>query len=217
MTTSGVTAWSKTARDIVEAALCFELGISQDIGDVSSGELNQALHQLNSLLRKLSQASYLLTTATVTIPADDASGILPVGINSVISARLSETNERILARFERDEYYSLPNKAASGAPTCFYADRQRDATTLFVWPVPSVNTDIRVDYYRAIETVTNASETVDIPEEWQAMVIANLAVMCAGRYRISPNEVPELFARADQLMRTFEDDQRPASYYMGAW
>lgn len=217
MTTSGIADWSLTANEVINSALGDELGVIGLGEQADADDASFALYHLNALLKGLADNAHLETIGTVTIPANDASGILSADVQDVVSARILTTYERPLARFERDEYLSLPNKTASGEPTCFYVSRQRDAVTMYVWPVPTVETTIRIDYHRRIEVVTDIAETLDLPEEYLPALVANLAARCAGRFRISPNEMPELFNRAQTLMRELQDGQRPASYMLGAY
>src|SRR3712207_1356320 len=113
MPTSGVTAWSLTAREHVTTAL-------QDARVISLGEepaaeeLAACLRRFNGMLKSWARASslWLEQTVEVTITGGDGSLALDAGIKDVISARVSvsATHERPLARWERDEYYILSNK-----------------------------------------------------------------------------------------------------------
>jgi hypothetical protein len=214
MPTSGVTAWSMTARDIITAALD-ENAILPLGEEMEAAEATKCMIRLNALLKSWRIGGHLEATGTVTVLADTASGELDGDIQAVLTARLVEsaTNERPLARFERDEYFMLPNKTASGTPSIFYADQQRDAPVLYVWPVPTANATLKITYLRKPDTVTGLSETVDIPEEYQEALYSNLAVRCCGIFGIEPKA--ELVARAQRLEREMFDNSRPASYFMG--
>lgn len=215
MATSGVTAWSMTARDIIQTAL-------EENGIVPLGEAPEAeeaaacMRRLNGILKSWRWGMHLEAQADVTIPADSASGTVAGDVNEIIGARYVEsaTNERLLARWERDQYLSLPNKTASGTPTIFYVQSRVDTLTLYVWPVPTAEATIKVDYLRKPETITDLSETVDFPQKYQEALYANLAVQCAGLFGATPS--PELVARAAMLKLEMDDAERPASYYMGA-
>jgi hypothetical protein len=214
MATSGVTAWSLTARDIITASLR-ETGIIGVEETPTAAEADLCLLRLNALLKSWSFGKHLETTGTVTITANSQSGTIDPSINEVLSARVIEGTdyERQLTRWERDEYFRLPNKASSGRPTAFFADKRLDAIVLYIWPVPTEETQIRVDYLRLPQTVTALSETVDIPSEYQEALFANLAVQCAGIFGQQPSG--ELVQRAAMLKRSAEDRERPASYMLG--
>lgn len=218
MPTSGTTAWELTANDAVTQALS-ELAVTELGEDPQAEEMTFGLFHLNALLKSWQNLSYLETTGTVTIPADTESGTLSADIQEVISARYAGDFDRWLHRYNRDEYLAIPNKDASGEPTIFYVSNQRDATVMYVWPVPTAETTIKIDYRRKPDTVTAASETIDFPEEYQGALIANLAVRLAGRFGdgIPQRTFAELKERAERLRIEMEDLERPASYNLGPW
>lgn len=216
MATSGVTTWSLTARDIITASLQ-ENGII-GLGDQPEAEEADAcLLRLNAILKSWQVGMHLQADEPVAVPAATASVVLPADVDQVISARFvqSSTFQRPLARWERDDYLSLPNKAAAGNPTIFYVADQVDTCTLYVWPVSAAGASLLIDYLRKPETITNLGQTVDFPEKYQEALYSMLAVRCAGLFGVSPS--PELAQRAERLRREIEDMERPAAYTMGAY
>lgn len=215
MTTSGVTAWSLTARDIIATALQ-EGGIIPLGDDAEADEAEACLVRLNGLLKSWRIGNGLLTQASVITTPNVASVTLDDAIESVISVRLvqSATNERMLWPWTRDEYYQVPNRATSGSPTIYYTDEQRDASMLYVWPVPTTAMTLKVDYQRMPETVTNLNETVDFPQKYNETLYANLAVRCWGIFNSDTPPPAELVARANYLERMMFDRERPTSYIM---
>lgn len=217
MATSGTTVFSNTARDVAHAALQ-ECGIIPLGETMEAAEMSAVLLRLNGMLKSWQARGVTWKQETISqaITANTASATLPVNVRGVNGARfvISSTNERPLQRWERDQYYSLPNKAASGTPTIFHLDRNTGQAVLYVWPVPTANGTVKLDIDRAMDTVTDGSETIDIPEEWAETVYTNLAVRCA---RIFGAKLPqELVAQAAMLERELFDEARPASYWMGA-
>lgn len=215
MTVSTVTAWSLTARQIISMAL-EEVAIPGIGKSPKANELQAGLDRLNALLKSWQAKGGNLfreTEADVAITGGDGIVTLPAGVRSVSSVRLviSATNQRLLHPFTRSEYLSLPNKTAVGSPTIYYLSRQRDAAELHIWPVPSTNQTLKIDYARVGFTVMDASETIDIPEEWQEAVYTNLAVQLARVWN-APLP-PELVARAQRLETEMLDADRPDSYY----
>lgn len=216
MATSGVTAWSLTARDIITAALeenaIIRLGKSP-----TAPEATACLSRLNALLKSLPVGRHLEQEYTVTVPAATASVVLDEDVREVIRANYvqSASFQRLLARWERDDYFDLSNKAAAGEPVAFYAAKELNQFRLYVWPVKATEATLKVDCLRTPETVTDLGQTVDWPEEYQEALYANLAVRCAGIFGVDPR--PELVARSQVLRREMEDAERPASYFMGAW
>lgn len=217
MATSGVTAWTLTVRDIVEQVLGDELGIIGIGRDARANEAEYVMRRLNMLLKEHTNAAHLETQGTVTIPADSSSGTIADNVQDVISARVVSTYERPLTRFGRDEYLMIPNKEAGGEPTCFYVSSQRDNTIMYVWPTPSVETTIKIDYRRTPETVTDLAETIDFPPQYHPALIVKLASMCLGRFGkgISPDTKVDVLNRASELWGAMQDEERPSSYMLG--
>lgn len=213
MPTSGTTAWSLTARDIITAAL-EENNVIPLGRDPKAKELDACILRLNGLLKSWAVGMHQEALADVAVVADAASVALDAEVESILSLRLvtSATSERPLVRIPRDRYLELPNKAQSGTPTMFYESQATDGVTIYLWPVPTTDTTLKANYLRKPETVTNASETVDFPQRWQEALFTNLAMRCAGIFGIQPG--PELITRAQRLEREMLDADRPESYFM---
>lgn len=213
MTTSGITAWELTARDHITAAL-------RDARIIASGsepdaeELDDCLLRLNGLLKSWSTKANLFreTETTATITAGDPTVTLPADVRDVSGVRMvvSATSERPLAPWTRSQYLQLPNKASVGNPTIYYLTRGVGAPELSVWPVPSSNVTLKLDYSRVAETVTDATETLDIPQEWQEAVWKNLAVECAELFGAQLSD--RYIMRAMELYQQFLDSDRPDFY-----
>lgn len=211
MATSGTTAWSMTAQEMIVHALRKNSIIS--LGESpTTEEVAECLIVLNGILRSMSPGMYLASSAAVAVTANNASGFLYEFVSEVLSARLAvATNyERPLTRWGRSEYLEMPNKAQVGDPVAFYADCKRDAVELYMWPVPSRDITILIEYNRAPETVTDAAQTVDFPEKYNELLFSELAMNCAGIFGREPP--PLLVSRTDYLRGQFEDNERPESY-----
>ncbi len=218
MATSGVTAFSNTARDYITQAMK-EARILSSNGSPKASELVDMIFRLNLVLKSWQANGVNLwreTNGTLTIPGAQASGTLPVGVRDVTSARLVlSTYERPLAQITREEYNEIPNKDSVGSPSCYYVSRQRDAAEIYVWPVSATDMELKVDYDRIAETVTDGTETVDLPEEWADLLIATLAVRACQMFG-APLDA-ELAARYQGLERAMFDSDRPRSYFVGAY
>lgn len=217
MTTSGVTAWALTARDIVTAALR-DARILASGTDPEADELEDCILRLNGMLKSWQMKANLFreVEATVAITAGDPTISLPAGVRDVSTVRhiLSATNERQLFPWNRGQYLQVPNKAAIGNPSIYYISRTVGGVDLTVWPVPSSNITLKIDYSRIAETVTNASQTLDIPEEWHETVYKNLAVECADLFGAALS--PRYINRAAELYQQFLDSDRPDFYQFEA-
>lgn len=216
MATSGVTAFSNTARDLITQAMR-EAKIISGNGTPKAPEMVDMIFRLNSLLKGWQAKGVNLwreTNGTLTIPGGQASGTLPIGVRDVTTASLvmSATLTRPLQQLTREEYNSIPNVAAVGTPSCYYVSRQRDAVEIYVWPVSATDMDFTVDYDRVVETVTDGSETVDFPAEYTDCLVANLAVRACQAFGAELTQ--ELFSRAQMLEQLMLDSDRPKSYFV---
>jgi len=213
MTTSGTTAWTVTAGDIIKTAM----GPILDPGaDPEAGEMEDCLVHLNGLLKSWQGRGVGLShqaTGTITTAPGDASGTIDGAIRSISSAWLvvSATQDRPLFPIDRTQYLRLPNKVQVGSPTMFYFSRQRDAPELHLWPVSATAATIRIDYDRIVETVTALTETIDIRAELFEAVWTNLATMIAPAVFGVPCP-PKIEARAQILEAQMLDAERPDVY-----
>lgn len=223
MTTSGVISTVITAREVMQNA-------AQDLGVLGAGESLAAeeyqamMSRLNYMLKSWQALGCNLwrkTTGEITIPAETASGALDPNVIDVYAARVVVgTNELPIMRWEDGQYLQIPNKASPGRPTAFYIDKQRDAVNMYVWPVPSAETVIKIDYARVIEDVTDPNETLDVPQQWAETVWKSLGSRCAnmfGATRLDPNTVLALKQEAAVLEEQLLNMDRPSSVFMGGW
>ncbi len=222
MPTSGITTWSLTAQQICTAA-AEELGIlplgevleADEIGTASSG----MIMRLNAMLKTWSIKANLFREATgeVEVPAGEGTGTLPQGIRDVSAVRLvlSDTNERPLAEWPRGNYLTIPNKTTEGDPTAYYLSQGIGGLTVSLWPVPTTDKVLKIDYSRSAEIITSASQTVDIVQEYQEAVYKGLAVRCAnmfGAARLDAITLQKVAAEAAELERIMLDADRPNAY-----
>lgn len=217
MATSGDTAFTLTARDHVQAALedakIIPLG-----DDPEAAELAACIRRFNGMLKswQTKGVSWKQETISQIIAADTANTTIPAYVRAVNGARYvdSTVNERAMSRFERDDYYLLPNKTAAGISTIYYTERGPTSVDIYVWPVPTVEATLKLDIDRKMDTITSGSETVDIPEEWTETVYMNLAIRVAEIFGAQLS--PIYIATAKDLEVQLFDAYRPASYFMGA-
>jgi hypothetical protein len=170
VTTSGTISSTMQASEIVAAAMQ-ELGVLS-AGEAPDGEeLELGLRSLNWMLKSWQAKGYNLwreTNGTVTLAPGENYGQLDPNIRDVTSARaiVGTGYERQMFRWGREQYQQLPNKLTPGSPTIYYPEKHRDSIWLYVWPVPTDETILVLDYVRVIEDVTDGAQTVDLPPAW---------------------------------------------------
>jgi hypothetical protein len=219
VTTSGITSWPLTAGEIVAQAT-YELG-AYSAGETPSGEdMEDGLLRLNGMLNYWSGEGnlYREETGTLVIAAATASGTLPEGVKQVSSVRhvVSTTNHRQLVSWERAQFYMLPNRIAVGSPSIYYVGKTLSGLTINLWPVSSTSITLAIDYGRAVETVTDPAETLDVPQDWQEAIIQGLASRMAnmfGATKTDPSTVSRIDSRAAALYQRLLDRDRPDAYH----
>jgi hypothetical protein len=129
-----------------------------------------------------------------------------------------------IARLNREQYLTLPNKGFSGRPLQFYLERvlDSDSTIAFaetprmvLWPVPDYGSSwnsIALVRHRYIADVTDFNAPIELPIRWYDSVIWWVASYLAA-------ELPEvpmdrelmLAARADKELGEAIDEERDNS------
>jgi hypothetical protein len=128
----------------------------------------------------------------------------------------------------RQEYFDLPNKAASpSVPVSFYFDSQRDDGVLYVWPAPDTNAasdyTLEYTYLRRIDDMVASTDDLDMPQEWLDPVIWMLADDLETEYPVNDARLAAKIERkaieAKQVLDYWDTEN--ASLYMqpdiGQW
>jgi hypothetical protein len=214
MTTSGVTAYNPTARDVCTFALR-KIGAASIAQDVSEAEISPVLDELNLMLKEWEHYSPNLfrhNEGSVAVVANAPSYSLTSG-NPL---RLVEVRYRYpptsnpadqrdlpMEQMTLEQYRTLPVKLTNGSPpTQWFFLPQESGQTLYVWPVPAVATGdlIVYTYQRRFEIVTDLSQTLDFPEEYLTAVVYNLASRLVVTYGVETKTGDNIIAMASELL-----------------
>lgn len=156
-------------------------------------------------------------------------------LNSISFVRLRATGSTILdvtefviantpseipmARINRDDYTSLPDKAFQGRPVQFWLDIQRDAPVIRYWPAAQLAYTfyqlvlMRKRYLMDVGTLT---QTLDVPQRWYDAIVWVLASkLCFEIQEIDPNLIPSIQQAADRALAsawTGEEDSSPVFF-----
>jgi len=222
MTVSTSIAFNMTARDMVEKALRL-INVLGKTENVSAEDGEDARITLNMMLKTLEADGcniWRQQESTVTFGASVGTVTLDPRVVDVIEARcVRATNSELpLGRWERGQYITIPNKAATGIPTAYYFQKNRDAVTLTLWPVPYVSTVINFTAARVIADIVELSDTVDVPQEWLECIVYMLADRLAiewGSVIVNSAAAARVKDRADALYSVMRDFDRPGSITMG--
>lgn len=131
-----------------------------------------------------------------------------------IRRKEASTNEIPIVDASREEYYNLPNKSQKGTPIQVYYDRQDVAGEKYgvmnVWSPPSSSKPvINFTYERKIQIMTDADETIDIPDYAQEAFIYAVAMKLIPKYGASPEKKADIKQEAYELRQnllSFDSD-----------
>jgi hypothetical protein len=186
MSVSGSTDFKSSAAEIIADALGL-LGVLAEEEPLPAYDLQRGMRKLTQMLKHwegLGIGGWLYTEGALSLVSGTASylfgsgGAITTVPFEVTSARISYNggSEIPLNRMSRETYRNLPNKTATGFPTNYFYDRQRDDGTMYFWPVPNsslftVNHTVR----RRIMDIDSQADNFDLPPEWEKAITENLA------------------------------------------
>ena len=212
------TTGTKTHRQIATAALR-KAGIVGWGEEAEAEDAAQALDELDVMLKGWQNKGYnLFTKASGTLILTTAASytLSPVRPLRILSARLKRVTELPMTRMTREGYDNLPDKTATGTPTQFYYDRQREDARLYIWPVLSVvnGETIEYTYEREVEDATSLNGVLDMPAEYYEAVIYNLAARLQESIPLV-NGNPRVVPRAQELLREALAADQEGSIFFG--
>lgn len=202
----------------------------QTIGVLSAGENATAeeaslgFRELNFMLKSWQArgiTSWRDQAGTATLPANTAElQLSPYAIDLTEVRVVQAANyERPLQRWTLGQYRQIPNKATPGYPTAYAVTKTDNTISLLFWPVPTQDADILYSYARVSADVTEAADSIDVPQEWTEAVYVGLAArLCQsfGVTRTDPATAQLTIQRAGMLENELFNADRPASIFMGS-
>lgn len=187
------------AQDAALAALR-KIGVVARDEPAEPHDVTEAVVALGAMLRSWSNRRIaVFQTAEQSVALTMATGYalspVPMRIHGI---RLRRNDVDLpMVEMTRQEYDDLPLKTATGTPTTWYADRQRDAMTVHVWPAPAVGgATLRITYERGFGDISLRDDVPVLPE-WDEAVIYNLADRLSDDYERQNEKVT---ARAEALL-----------------
>lgn len=137
----------------------------------------------------------------------------PLRIESVRRSNVTGTNpiDTPMGEMAREDYFNLPNKNNTGVPVQFYYDPGLSSGTMYVWPAPSVITNLlKFTYIRAIEDFDTTTTTPDFPQEWLEVLKYQLMLRLAHEYGVALR--PDIASMAAALLENARSwDVEPVS------
>lgn len=133
--------------------------------------------------------------------------------------RVADGSETELMPLSRQEYFALPQKASTGAPTQYFYDPQLNFGKLYLWPTSDNAVDlVKFTYERPIEDFVSTADNPDFPVEWVEALIYGLAVRLYPEYGNDPQRYGMLKAEADEklaLVMAFDSEQESIFFQPG--
>ena len=217
MATSASTDYGRTARQAIDYALR-KINILAEGESATAESADRALTELNFLLKewqrypavwRKSQVTLtpVASTASITMASPTPTPYRVLGCRY----RNSSSIDTPMTEMTYDEYYDLPNKAATGTPTTFMFDPQLTSNTLYIWPLlSSVSTEtIRATIQRRFEDIDDLANDLDVTAEHFSTVGLNLAARLADDYGRQGPHIDRIISRAEVLKDPRMDADRP--------
>jgi hypothetical protein len=223
MATSGSTDFSITRNEAIQESLEL-IGVVAGDETPAAADVATAARSLDMMLKSWASKGINLwrqTEGSLSVTAATASFTMGSGGNfttrplRVTSARLRVSSiDTPLQEISREEYFSMPNKTATGRPSCFYFDPQTNLAKIYLWPTlaSGITATLEFSYIRMTEDMDAAGDSFDLPVEWSECICYNLAARLAPKFgtTVSPEVAAIALGTLDDLMGW---DREPASVY----
>lgn len=211
-----------TASDLISAAL-EDLGILDPGMGPSSDDLAVGLRTLNQLLKSTAvmrfginapvTESFPLTSGVdfYTIgPGGDFDTVRPHKIITIF-ARSDDGQDYPLRVLSREDYASVGLKSVQGSfPEACYLETEYPLAKLFLWPVPGSGYTLHIQSQKPFSGVSSASDTINLPDEFDSFLQYRLAAMLAPKYRVAvPPIVVSLALEAEKYLKTLHAQPVP--------
>jgi len=203
MATSGTRTFTLYVNEIIEEAY------SRIGGETITGkESSSGRRSLNLMLKEWSNRSIQLwsvSESTQTLTSGTANYTLNSYTIDVEEAVISITNadntrtDYEMERISRDDYLRIPDKSNSGRPSQYFVDKQL-TPVIFLYPTPDSADTFRYKERKALEDITAATESVDIPNRFLPCAISGLA------YYLSLKRPQIEMQRRQELKMLYEEE-----------
>ncbi len=206
-----------------------KLGVLPSGGVPTADQMNQGIVNLNLLLKGWqSDGINLWRQVQLTVNVDPGQGtpsnpivVTPplLGFEEARIVVTPEPNlyERPLGTISYIDYMRYPNKQTGGSPSVICFDKQENQTNFYIYPLFQYAGTIHMTVGRPILDVTQASDTIDVPIEWNEGVVYNLAdrlMEDEGVAAADPATAQRITERAALFHTKLLDFDRPSSIYL---
>lgn len=199
MATSGVTTFSLTNDQIVNAAMR-KIAVLGDGQSPSSTQLSNGTQTLNVMLKTFTTKGmplWVITEYSLTMTAtrsytfgvgQTVNTPAPLKVLQVIRNTTASGSRVPLSIRTHYDYNLLSNNSSEGPPTVYWYEPKNQTGVLHIWPLPDTTTiaddTLTVVYQKPFEDMVSGTDTLDFPQWWQEAIIYGLAWRLAGEYGV---------------------------------
>ncbi len=199
MATSGVTTFSMTGDQIVNAAMR-KISVLGDGQSPSATQLANGTQALNVMLKTfmskgmplwaiVEYSMALTATRTYTFGIGQTINIsAPLKVMQVIRENTNDDSQVPLNLRTHYDYNLLSSSSSTGVPTTYWYEPLNQTGKMHIWPTPDTdsitNSTLKIVYQRPFDDMVAGANTLDFPPVWQEAVIYGLAWRLCGEYGI---------------------------------
>jgi hypothetical protein len=200
---------TQTTADTISGAtvLLVESSLGMLAGDYVGVQINNNLRQWTTIasvnsLTQITLASPLLasTVSGNSVFTYTTKVVRPLRVLDARRKTYAQPDEIALTFFSRQQYFAQVNKNQEGTPISCYYSPELGNGIFYIWqPTSSVNQYIRFTFYRPLQKVTNVTQTLDFPEEWEEGIVWNIASRLSTKYSIPADKKAEIKQQAQEF------------------
>jgi hypothetical protein len=186
-----------TARDIIEAALrkLHVLGKGQSLDDAEAQDALEALNDMTAIWS--AEGDLIFTESKETFPLVGSQAAYTIGeggdFNTVRPQYFSHIHvtsgeiDYTLTMIDNRQYGAISQKNVQSIPQKAYYDAGYPLGTLYLYPKPSSVTSITLYSFKPLSEFTSLNTEFNMPKEYKAALVYNLAIWLADEYEIQPS------------------------------
>ena len=184
-----------TVSELVQAS-----GRKIGVTNMSANEISDAMVALNMMLNEwASKKSGVYKVTRENFNITDGTASYTIGssgdVNSGWPVRIVKSFIRVsnidypVTEINEEEYADLSQKSLESRPVHVYLERSYPLASLFFWPTPDQTYAVHLWSHKAIASYSNSATTIELPPEYEAAMLWNLAIDMAPEYEREPSAV----------------------------
>lgn len=223
------TIFRLTAQQLFQRAYRM-LGILNSDGQMTDDQVNQAIIALNLMLQGWQADGINIwrqTQMSISVGANQGGPGNPVILDPPIMGlenaswvqSFSPLYKRLCGIYTYNDYNQIsnPTESSGSGPSVVMMQKNANQTELYLWPLPTYGGTLVINVGRSVDAVTDQSQTVDVPQEWQETVLYNLASRLVNDDSIGtidPATAQNILELAGHFYQKLLDFDRPNAVYV---